>query len=62
MINSLTYFKFQTSQNPYGTEIKHALNHGEQFVAGYQVDGLTVIPSDPPYVIVFEFCSCYVGL
>ena len=57
-LSAIEWLEYQSGSNEWGVNIKHALNFGEQIVAGYHVDGYAILPDDPPYTIAFEFLGC----
>jgi hypothetical protein len=55
---AVEWLEYLSGSNPWGCEIKHALNFGEEKVAGYFVDGYAILADDPPYKIAFEYLGC----
>ena len=54
---AIEWLEYLSGSNPWGSEIKHALNFGEE-KAGHFVDGFAILADDPPYKIAFEFLGC----
>jgi hypothetical protein len=57
-LSAIEWLEYQSGDNEWGVDIKHALNFGEEKVAGYYVDGYAILPDVTPYKIVFEFLGC----
>ena len=55
---AIEWLEYLSGSNPWRCEIRHALNYGEEKVAGYFVDGYAILTDDPPYKIAFEYLGC----